>query len=151
MALSVGDIAPDFTLKNQHTEEITLSSFRGKKNVLITFYPFSFTGACTGELCGLRDDLGAFQNDKTELLAISCDSPYTQKEFAAKEGFNFSVLSDFWPHGAASKAFGTFIEEKGFANRGSFIIDKEGVLRFALYNGMDARNNEDYKKALAAL
>lgn len=151
MALSVGDIAPDFTLKNQQTEEVTLSSFRGKKNVLITFYPFSFTGTCTGELCGLRDDLSSFQNEKTELLAISCDSPYTQKEFAAKEGFNFSVLSDFWPHGATSKAFGTFIEEKGFANRGSFIIDKDGVVRFALYSGMDARNNEDYKKALAAL
>ena len=151
MALSVGDIAPDFTLKNQHTEEVTLSSFRGKKNVLITFYPFSFTGTCTGELRGLRDDLGSFQNDKTELLAISCDSPYTQKEFAAKEGFEFSVLSDFWPHGAASTAYGTFIADKGFANRGSFIIDKEGIVRFALYNGMDARNNEDYKKALAAL
>ena len=113
MTLKVGDSAPDFTLKNQFMEEVKLSDFQEKKNVLITFYPFSFTGTCTGELCGLRDDLSSFQNEKTELLAISCDSPFTQKVFAEKENFPFSVLSDFWPHGSVSKAYGAFVEDKG--------------------------------------
>ncbi len=151
MTLSVGDIAPDFEIKDQHGQLVKLSSFRGEKNVVITFYPYSFTGTCTGELCALRDDLGAFQNDKVQLLAISCDSHYVQKVFAEKEGYLFPVLSDFWPHGAVAKAYGVFDESKGCALRGSFIIDKAGIIRFALNNGFDARNHEDYKTALANL
>jgi peroxiredoxin len=151
MTLSVGDNAPDFEIKDQHGQLVKLSSFRGEKNVVITFYPFSFTGTCTGELCALRDDLGAFQNERVQLLAISCDSPYVQKVFAEKENYNFPVLSDFWPHGAVAKAYGVFDEKKGCALRGSFIIDKAGVIRFALNNGMDARNHEDYKTALSNL
>jgi peroxiredoxin len=151
MTLSVGDNAPDFEIKDQHGQLVKLSAFRGEKNVVITFYPFSFTGTCTGELCTLRDDLGAFQNEKVQLLAISCDSPYVQKVFAEKENYNFPVLSDFWPHGAVAEAYGVFDEQKGCALRGSFIIDKAGVIRFALNNGMDARNHEDYKTALSGL
>lgn len=151
MTLSVGDIAPDFEIKDHHGQLVKLSSFRGEKNVVITFYPFSFTGTCTGELCALRDDLGAFQNEKVQLLAISCDSHYVQKVFAEKEGYLFPVLSDFWPHGAVAKAYGVFDESKGCALRGSFIIDKAGIIRFALNNGFDARNHEDYKTALANL
>ena len=85
MSLTIGQAAPDFTLKNQFGEKVTLSSFKGQKNVVITFYPFAFTGTCTGELCALRDDLSAFQNDGVQLLAISCDSPFTQKVFATQE------------------------------------------------------------------
>lgn len=151
MTLSVGDIAPDFEIKDQHGQFVKLSSFRGEKNVVVTFYPYSFTGTCTGELCALRDDLGAFQNEKVQLLAISCDSNYVQKVFAEKEGYLFPVLSDFWPHGAVAKAYGVFDESKGCALRGSFIIDKAGIIRFALNNGFDARNHEDYKTALANL
>ncbi len=151
MTLSVGDIAPDFEIKDQHGQFVKLSSFRGEKNVVVTFYPYSFTGTCTGELCALRDDLGAFQNEKVQLLAISCDSHYVQKVFAEKEGYLFPVLSDFWPHGAVAKAYGVFDESKGCALRGSFIIDKAGIIRFALNNGFDARNHEDYKTALANL
>ena len=95
MALEVGSVAPDFKLKNQHGEEIALSSFRSKKNVVVLFYPFAFSGICTGELCGLRDDLASFQNDSVELLAISADPMYSQKAFAEKEGYKFSLLSDF--------------------------------------------------------
>ena len=151
MTLSVGDLAPDFELKDQHGQLVKLSSFRGEKNIVITFCPFSFTGTCTGELCALRDDLGAFQNEKVQLLAVSCDTPYVQKVFAEKEGYQFPVLSDFWPHGAAAKAYGVFNEEKGCALRGSFIVDKSGVIRFALNNQFAARDHEDYKTALASL
>ena len=152
MSLTIGQAAPDFTLNNQFGEKVTLSSFKGMKNVVIVFYPFSFTGTCTGELCALRDDLSAFQNDGVELLAVSCDSAFTQKVFATQENYNFPVLSDFWPHGAVSEAFGVFNADRGCAFRGTFIIDTEGILRWQVVNGMgDARNIVDYKGALAAL
>ena len=152
MTLEIGTTAPDFKLKNQHGEEISLSSFKGNKNVVVLFYPFAFSGICTGELCGLRDDLASFQNDNVELLAISCDPMYSNKAFAIQEGYKFPVLSDFWPHGAVSKAYGVFNEDRGCATRGSFLIDKEGKLRWRVINTLgEARNIDDYKKALAAL
>lgn len=152
MSLTIGQSAPDFTLVNQFGEKVTLSSFQGKKSVVVVFIPFAFTGTCTGELCALRDDLTAFQNEGVELLAISCDSMFTQKVFATQEGYTFPVLSDFWPHGAVAKTFGVFNEERGCAFRGTFIIDKAGILRWQVVNAMgDARNVADYKAALAAL
>ena len=152
MSLSIGQPAPDFTLVNQFGEKVTLSSFQGKKNVVVVFIPFAFTGTCTGELCALRDDVSAFQNEGVELLAVSCDSMFTQKVFATQEGYTFPVLSDFWPHGEVAKAYGVFNEERGCAFRGTFIIDKAGVLRWQVVNGMgDARNVADYKAALATL
>ena len=152
MSLTIGQPAPDFTLVNQFGEKVTLSSFQGKKNVVVVFIPFAFTGTCTGELCALRDDLTAFQNEGVELLAVSCDSMFTQKVFATQERYDFPVLSDFWPHGAVAQAFGVFNEERGCAFRGTFIIDKEGILRWQVVNGMgDARNIADYKAALATL
>jgi mycoredoxin-dependent peroxiredoxin len=152
MALTIGQAAPDFTLMNQHGESVSLSSFKGKKNVVVIFYPFAFSGICTGELCAIRDDLAAFENDNSELLAISCDPMYAQKAFAEQEGYKFAVLADFWPHGAAAKAYGVFNEERGCAIRGTFIIDKSGILRWQVVNGLgDARNIADYKAALATL
>jgi len=150
--LSVGSVAPDFELKDQHGVKVSLSSFKGSKNVVVLFIPFAFTGTCTGELCAIRDDLAAFQNDDVQVLAISCDSPFTQKFFAEQEGYKFPVLSDFWPHGATAKAYQIFNEDLGCALRGTFIIDKTGVIRWAVVNGLgDARNNGDYKAAIAAL
>lgn len=150
--LSVGETAPDFELKNQYGEIVKLSSFKGEKNVVLLFIPFAFTGTCTGELCAIRDDLAAFQNDNVQVLAVSCDSPFTQKMFAEQEGYKFPVLADFWPHGAAAKAYGIFNEDLGCAMRGTFIIDKEGIIRWTVVNGLgDARNNGDYKTAIAAL
>ena len=152
MTLSIGSAAPDFELSDQHGEKISLSSFKGKKNVVVLFIPFAFTGTCTGELCALRDDLAPFQNDNVQLLAISCDSMFTQRIFAEQEGYKFPVLADFWPHGAAAKAYGIFNEELGCAMRGTFIIDKEGILRWQIVNGLgDARNIADYKTAISAL
>ena len=152
MAIEIGEAAPDFTLKNQHGEEVTLSSYKGKKKVVLLFYPFSFTGICTGELCGLRDDLGAFQNDDVELLALSCDSQFTQRVFADQENYKFPLLSDFHPHGATAKAYGIFDETRGCAVRGTFIIDTEGIVRWTIVNGLgDARNIAEYKAALATI
>ena len=152
MTLEIGSSAPDFKLKNQHGEEISLTMFKGKKNVVVLFYPFAFSGICTGELCGLRDDLASFQNDNVELLAISCDPMYSLKAYAEKEGYKFSLLADFWPHGEVAKKYGVFNEERGCAIRGTFIIDKSGVLRWSVINSIgDARNLVDYKEALAKL
>ena len=152
MTLSLGTAAPDFELSDQNGNKVSLSSFKGKKNVVLLFIPFAFTGTCTGELCAMRDDLAAFQNDNVELLALSCDSMFTQRIWAEKEGYNFPVLADFWPHGAVAQAYGIFDEARGCALRGTFVIDKEGIIRWSVVNGLgDARSNDDYKAALAAL
>jgi peroxiredoxin len=152
MALAIGSAAPDFELVNQHGEKVSLSSFKGKKNVVVLFYPFAFSGICTGELCALRDDLSSFQNENVELVAISCDPMYANKVFAEQEGYKFQVLSDFWPHGAIAKAYGVFEESRGCATRGTFIVDKDGNLKWQVVNTIgEARNVVAYKEALAAL
>ena len=150
--ISVGETAPDFELKDQHGAKVKLSSFKGEKYVVVLFIPFAFTGTCTGELCAIRDDLASFQNDDVQVIAISCDSPFTQKVFAEQEGYKFPVLADFWPHGATAQAYGIFNSDLGCALRGTFVIDKQGIIRWSVVNGLgDARNNGDYKSAIAAL
>jgi peroxiredoxin len=152
MSVEVGQAAPEFTLSNQFGEKVSLSDFRGAKNVVLMFYPFAFTGTCTTELCTIRDQYTDFVNDDTVVLSVSCDSTHTLKVFAEKEGLTHSLLSDFWPHGDVSKAYGVFLDEKGFSTRGTFVIDKEGVVRWSVINGPgEARSADDYKAALAAL
>ena len=151
MTLTIGQSVPDFELVNQHGEKISLSSFKGNKNVLLMFYPFSFSGNCTGELCAMRDDLSTFQNDELQVIALSVDSMYVQRVFSEQEGYKFPILSDFWPRGEVAKAYGVFDESVGCALRGSFLIDKEGILRWEVKNGWAVRQNDDYKAAIAAL
>ncbi|WP_426567156.1 peroxiredoxin [Angustibacter sp. McL0619] len=152
MTLTVGDLAPDFTLKSQHGEAVSLSAFRGERAVLVVFYPFAFSGTCTGELCALRDDLSAFQNDDVQLLAVSCDPVFSLKAWAADQGYEFPLLSDFWPHGAAATAYGVFDTDAGRATRGTFLVDVEGKLAWSVVNGPgQARDPDAYRKAIAAL
>src|SRR5437867_4324079 len=134
MAVEVGTQAPDFTTRNADGEEVTLSSYRGEKAVLLVFYPFAFSRICTGELCQVRDDLPRFQNDDVQVLAISTDPTFTLKAFAYAEGYQFPLLSDFWPHGAIAQRYGVFNDKAGMAVRGTFLIDKQGVVRFAEVN-----------------
>jgi len=152
MPIAVGEVAPDFTLKNQNQQEVKLSDFRGKKNVLVVFFPFVFSGVCHGELCEVRDNIGDFVNDDTELLTISVDAVYAQKAWAVAEGYTFTQLADFWPHGAVAAAYGVFNEDKGFALRGTFLVDREGIVQFAEMNPPgEARDQNNWRKALAAL
>ena len=152
MAPEVGTEAPDFTCKDQNNQDVTLSSFRGQQAVLLVFYPFAFSGICTGELCAVRDDLADFQNDDVQILAISTDAPYSLKAWSESQGFDFPLLSDFWPHGEVAKAYGAFFEPRGMAVRGTFLVDKEGVVRFAELNGPGERRDQDgWRKAVAAL
>ena len=152
MSLLIGDLAPDFTLPNQFGEDVTLSQFRGAKPVVLVFYPLSFSGICTGELCEIRDNFARFESNEVELLAISVDSKYVQKVFAEHEGYKFSVLADFWPHGQVAKDYGVFLEEHGISNRATFVIDKDGVLvsKFVTAPGQ-ARSLDEYDRALATL
>ncbi|WP_413757039.1 peroxiredoxin [Streptomyces sp. MMBL 11-3] len=151
-ALAVGSKAPDFALKDNHGATVRLSDFRGEKNVVLLFYPFAFTGVCTGELCELRDNLPRFADRDTQLLAVSNDSVPTLRVFADQEGLEYPLLSDFWPHGEVSRAYGVFAEDKGCAVRGTFVIDKEGVVRWTVVNALpDARDLDAYVGALDAL
>jgi peroxiredoxin len=152
MSIEIGQEAPDFTLSNQYGQPVTLSDFRGSKNVVVMFYPFAFTGICTAELCALRDRASEFENDDTVVLSISCDSVPSLKVFSMQENLTHTLLSDFWPHGDVSRAYGVFLEDKGFSTRGSFVIDKHGIVRWAVVNGPgEARSADDYAAALAAL
>ena len=149
---AVGAVAPDFELVDQHGTPVRLSSFRGARNVLLVFYPWSFSRTCTGELCVLRDDLASFQNDDAQLLAISIDSKHVQRQFAEHEGFEFPLLADFWPHGEVARRYGVFDELKGVAVRGTFVIDRDGIVRWSVVRGIpDARDPQEYRRVLAQL
>ena len=153
MALKVGDPAPDFTLKDQHGNDVTLSSFQPDTNVVLVFYPFTFTGVCEGELCSLRDDISDFQTNAAQVIAVSCDTRHAQAQWAERNGFTFPVLSDFWPHGAVARAYGVFNEQLGCANRATFVIDKAGriVDVFESPNLGTPREKAAYEAALAKL
>ena len=152
MPLPVGAEAPDFTLKDQNNQVVRLRDFRGRKAVLLVFYPFTFTGTCRGELTAVRDNLDAFQNETVQVLAVSVDSVYSHKVWAVQEGFDFPLLADFWPHGAVARSYGVFNPETGFANRGTFLIAPDGVIRFAEELGPgETRDQQAWRTALAAL
>ena len=152
MTLPIGAEAPDFTLRDQNNEGVTLSSYRGSKNVLLVFYPFAFSGICTGELCSVRDDLGAYQNDDAAVLGISTDPPFALRAFAQQEGYQFPLLSDFWPHGEVAAKYGAFIEQMGIAGRGTELVDKAGIVRFTELNGPGSpRDSSAWRAALKEL
>jgi len=147
LPLQIGDRAPDFTLQDQHGQEIGLSSYAGKKAVLLVFYPYAFTGVCTGELTGFRDRLGEFDTEDTTLLAVSCDPIYTQRAFADRDAIFFPLLSDFWPHGAVASAYGVLDEKEGCALRSSFVIDKDGIVRWVLHSERGEARDLDLQAA----
>jgi len=152
MSVEIGEQAPDFELKDQHGTPVRLSSFRGTKNVVLVFYPLAFSGVCTGELCALRDDFPEVTREDVELLTVSVDSTFVLRTWADRDNFSFSLLSDFWPHGDVAKLYGVFDEDRGVATRGTFIIDKAGVIRWKVVNPIpQARDIADYTKVLADL
>ena len=150
--LDVGTPAPDFTLRDQNHQPVTLSDFRDTKNVLLVFFPLAFTGICQGELDEIRDHLPDYENDDTQTLAISVGPSPTHKIWAMESGFTFPVLSDFWPHGAVSQAYGVFNSDAGFANRGTFVVDRSGIIRFAeMKQPGEPRDQGMWTDALTAL
>lgn len=152
MPLSPGDTAPDFTLRDQNNHKISLSDFRDKKNVLIIFFPLAFTGTCQGELAAVRDNLPLYQNEGTEILAISVGPPPTHKIWSAEQGYLFPILSDFWPHGAVAQQYEVFNDNSGVPNRGTYVVDKGGIIRFAEMNPPGKpRDQSAWENALAAI
>ena len=152
MTLANDTTAPDFELPNQFGEHVRLHDFRGRKPVALVFFPLAFSSTCTTELCDLRDNLALFKNEQVELIGISVDSKATLRAFADAEGYDFTLLADFWPHGSVAKEYGVFLEEKGFATRATFLIDIDGVIRATFVSAPgESRSMSEYTAALTGL
>jgi len=152
MTVEVGRPAPDFELKDSTGAMVKLSDYRGKQPVALVFYPFAFSGICTGELCEIRDNPGVFGDANVQVLAVSCDPTHSLRAWSEAQGYAFPLLSDFWPHGAVAKEYGVFLDQIGFATRGTFLVDTDGVLRWSVVNGPgEARPLGAYREAVAAL
>lgn len=152
MTLKKGDKAPNFTLYNSDKEEVSLENFQGK-NIVLLFFPLAFTSVCTTELCTMRDDIGTYQNLDAQILAISVDSLFTLEKFKAEQNLNFPLLSDF--NKEVSRAYDCLYEDfvlgmKHVAKRSAFVIDKQGIVRYAevLESAGDSPNFDAIKKAL---
>lgn len=141
--IELGGPAPDFTLRDQFGQDVSLSSYRGAKAVALVFYPYAFSGVCTGEMGGIRARLDEFLTFDTEVLAISCDPVYALRAFSDADGLNFALLSDFWPHGEVSRAYGVLDERAGCPERSSYVIDKEGRLTWAVHHPKAAARSLD--------
>jgi len=149
--LALGAPAPDFTLRDQFGQDVTLSSYRGTKAVVLFFYPAAFSGVCTGELSGIRARLDEFLTFDTEVLAISCDPLFALRVFADTEGLNFPLLSDFWPHGEVSRAYDVFEERTGHPLRSSYVVDRDGTLVWSVHNAMpQGRDLDEHLRQLHA-
>jgi peroxiredoxin len=152
MTVDVGDEAPDFELVDQDRKPVRLSSFRGHKNVVLVFYPLSFTGVCQGELSTIQGSIDEFSGDDLVTLAVSVDSTAVHKKWADEQGYAFPLLADFWPHGGVAKQYGVLDEASGLALRGTFIVGKDGRVAYKVVNAIpDARDVDEYRKALADL
>jgi peroxiredoxin len=149
--LQVGEVAPDVALRDADRRLVRLSEHAAGRAAVVVFYPWAFTGVCTGELCAIRDRLPELDNDRSVTVAISCDAPATLRAFADREGYTFPLLSDHWPHGSVSRAFGVFDERAGAAVRGTFVLDPDRVVRWRVVNAIpDAREIDEYLAALAS-
>lgn len=152
MSPGVGDPAPHFTLRDQHGRPTSLDEFRGRA-LLVVFYPFAFSGVCTGELHGLRDGGAAgLAEVGAAVVAVSCDPMFALRVFADRDGLELPLLSDFWPHGEVARAYGAFDDGRGCPTRSTFLVDADGRLRWSLHNPMvEARDFDAYVREVRAL
>jgi peroxiredoxin len=125
----VGEMAPDFTLSSTTGSPVTLSSWRGKSNVMLAFFPLAFTSVCSHEMCEIYENIDSFRSASTQVYGVSVDSVPTLREFQYKNGMQTEILSDFKRE--VSRAYGVLDEEKYYSRRSYFLIDKQGVLRWA--------------------
>lgn len=155
MAVQIGEVAPSFTLVSSEKEPVSLSNYKGK-NVVLLFFPMAFTSVCTTELCNMRDNIGIYEGLNADILAVSVDSPFTLGKFKEDQNLNFPLLSDF--NKDVSRNYGAFYEEfvlglKGVSKRAAFVIDKEGVVKYAeiLDNAGELPNFPSVKETLESL
>jgi mycoredoxin-dependent peroxiredoxin len=151
MAVRTGDSAPEFDLAVSHDERVRLSDFRGRSNVLLVFHPFAFTAVCEDEARDLQENLQSFRDAETEIVFVSCDSWAARQAWKRELGAEYTFASDFWPHGAAAKAYGVFNETTGAPHRGTFLIDKEGVVIWSLVKERDEYREELVPEPLETL
>jgi mycoredoxin-dependent peroxiredoxin len=140
--IGTGSEAPDFDLEVDREQRVRLADFRGRRNLLLVFHPFAFTPLCEEEALDLQENLPAFESAETDVVLVSCDSAPARQAWKEKLGLTFTLASDFWPHGAAARAYGVFDEERGASVRGTFLIDKAGTVIWSLVKDADTRRTE---------
>ena len=150
--MMIGSAAPDFTLFNHHREPVSLADLAGKKS-LVVFIPFPFTGTCEGELCLIRDRLAELNDLDANVVVVTCDTLPSNAKWAEENGFEFPILSDYWPHGEVTRAYGTFNDKLGVANRSTFVLDEQGIVREIVSTDSlgTPREFEAYVEALGAI
>jgi peroxiredoxin len=149
MALSVGTVAPDFSLKDQNQKDVKLSDYRGKKNVVMVFYPLDWSPICTNEHVCLVNDMKQFDKLDAQVLGLSVDSVWSHKAFAEKTGIQYPLLADFQPRGAVAEKFGVYLADKGITGRAIAIIDRKGNV--AWFKNYDIPVVPDIKEVSDAL
>ncbi|MFO7571378.1 MAG: redoxin domain-containing protein [Gaiellaceae bacterium] len=143
MTVKTGDRAPEFDLEVGYQERVRLSDFRGRSNVLLVFHPFAFTPVCEDEARDLQENLESFREAGTEIVLVSCDPSAARQAWKRDLGAEYVFASDFWPHGAAAKAYGVFNEQNGAAHRGTFLIDSDGAVVWSL-----VKLTDDYRERM---
>lgn len=151
MAVTTADKAPEFDLAVTHLERVRSSDFRGRSNVLLVFHPFAFTAVCEDEARDLQENLQSFRDANTEIVFVSCDAPAARQAWKKELGAEYTFASDFWPHGAVSKAFGVFNDATGAPHRGTFLIDQDGTVIWSLVSVRDERRTELVEGSLGTL
>ena len=151
MTVRTGDSAPEFDLEVGHRERVSLSEIRNRANVLLVFHPFAFTQVCEDEARDLQENLQSFRDAGTEIVFVSCDPSAARQAWKAELGAEYTFASDFWPHGAAAKAYGVFNEANGAPQRGTFLIDSGGTVIWSLVKERDERRTEMVPDSLGAL
>lgn len=151
MAVETGDVAPEFDLEVGYRERVTLADVRSRANVLLVFHPFAFTPVCEDEARDLQENLQSFRDAGTEIVFVSCDPSAARQAWKKELGAEYTFASDFWPHGAAAKAYGVFNETNGAAHRGTFLIDRDGSVIWSLVHVRDERRTEMVPDSLEVL
>ena len=152
MAIGTGDKAPEFDLEEVAGKpRVRLTDYLGRSNVLLVFHPFAFTPICAEEAMDLQENLDSFRNANTEIVFVSCDASAARQAWKKELGAEYTFASDFWPHGAAAKAYGVFNETNGAAHRGTFLIDRGGTVIWSLVSEHDERRDEMVPESLEAL
>ncbi|WP_010202785.1 redoxin domain-containing protein [Salinibacterium sp. PAMC 21357] len=152
MTITIGAVAPDFELRNQHGQTIRLRELLLRRAVLVVFVPLAFSAVCTDEVAQLNEWHDVAASAGVEIVVISVDSTATLRAWSDAEAIQLSLLSDFWPHGRTAEAFGVLLADKGFARRASFLVDQDGVVRDVIEAALgEARQFSDYEHSIVAL
>jgi peroxiredoxin len=152
VTIGTGDKAPEFDLDEAHDRpRVRLSDYLGRANVLLVFHPFAFTEVCAEEAMDLQENLDSFRNANTEIVFVSCDAPAARQAWKRELGAEYTFASDFWGHGTVAKSYGVVNEESGAPIRGTFLIDRDGLVIWSLVKDASTRRTEMVPGSLETL